>query len=336
MLRSWHVALDSDDWSLTKTLSKDGWDAGAVLQVGDPASFEVTINFEEESLPLIFGITKADAISSMKEKPRKDEDLPKMFVRANTSQCFVFVDDDQTTHSLNYDTRFPEVLMRIKPFGRIENTLTVRFENGCVSFLSGQKVWGPHEVRDKDYRPCVFLHEKNTSVKLSMNRKRVRSQESLGSRLWKSRRFTDAKLKCIDREVLVHREILVAASPVFDRMWSGSYREAGESTVEITDVPTSTVEAMVQYMYTDEVPAEGDPVQLYGVAKKYELDNLAEEVGARLVENIDAENVQDRARILRLHATAGDAQAKKLWEQMYKKLQENPPLMQVLLESLLP
>lgn len=329
------MSFDSDQ-VLKKIMGKDGWDAGAVLEVGKPDHFEATITFDDRNLPLILGITKCCIVSGMKEKPGRDEDLPKMFVKANSSACFVFVDDDRTTHSLNYDSSSPEVLSRIVSLARIDSKLTVRYEEGKVSFIAGEKTLGPLVVPEDNYRPCLFLHEKLTSVTMDVSRKHGLAEHSLGERLWKSRRYTDATLSCGSRKVHVHREVLSAASPVFERMWASAYREAGDNGVEIEDMAEEVVEAMVQHMYTGVVPSEGDPAQLYGAAKKYELEGLAEEVGKRLLESIDQDNIKDRARILRLHATAGDEQAKNLWERMYKKLKEDPQLLQVLVEGLLP
>jgi len=340
MLRGWGVAFDSNG-VLKKILSKDGWDSGAaVFEVDRAEQFEASFSFGERNLPLIVGITKHSIVGGMKEKPGRDEDLPKMFVKANGSACFLFVDDDGTAHALNYDDNStPEVLIRIDNLPKIDSKLVVRYEDGAVSFSTGDKTLGPLKVPEHDgkhYRPCLFIHEKQTSVKVALKRKRTEPQESLGERMWKSRRYTDASLSCGSRKVHVHREVLSAASPVFERMWASAYREAGESNVEITDIAEDVVEAMLQHMYTGSIPAQGDPAQLYGAAKKYELNGLAEEVGGRLLEHLDKGNVQERARLLRLHAGAGDAQAKSLWERLYAKLQKDPKLLKLLVEGLLP
>lgn len=335
MNRGWGVAFETNA-VLRKLATKDAWDAGAIFDVGDPTCFEAEITFKDESLPLIVGITKVGTIATMKERPGKDDDLPKLFVRANSSSCFVFVDDDQSAHILDYDGGNPNVLARMPGLRKINFKLTVRFDNGQVSFISGGQSSPPCPVPIQEYRPCIFLHESHSRVTVSVSRKRPASQESFGSRLWKARRHTDATLKCGASEVHVHKDVLSTASPVFERMWSGNYKEAGEGQVDISDVPFDVVEAMVQFMYTGEIPVNGNTSQLYGAAKKYGLDDLADEVGLRLVDKIDADNMLERAKVLRLHASAGDAQASKLWGQLYGRIQQNPLLLQGFVEALLP
>merc|ERR1719277_2636815 len=139
-------------------------------------------------------------------------------------------------------------------------------------------------------------------------------------RLWQGRKFADAVISCGGRSVSVHRAVLAAASPVFERMFEGGMREAGQARVEIEDATPEVIEAMLQYIYTAELPASATELEataLFAVAMKYGLTALADEMGSRLLEGLTAENVRARVRAVRLHAAAGDPSAQQLWERLF-------------------
>merc|ERR1719419_352732 len=112
-------------------------------------------------------------------------------------------------------------------------------------------------------------------------------------------------------------------------------REASEATLEMQDAAPEVVEAMLQYVYTASLPSGLDrPAPLFQIAKKYGLDKLAEEMGVLMLEGLDADNVQERVRAIRLHASAGDLVAQQLWDRLFMELHGNQQLLRVLLEQL--
>mmetsp|Transcript_5275 Transcript_5275/g.17137 ORF Transcript_5275/g.17137 Transcript_5275/m.17137 type:complete len:104 (-) Transcript_5275:77-388(-) len=80
-------------------------------------------------------------------------------------------------------------------------------------------------------------------------------------------------------------------------------------------------------MYKAELPSDCDPAPLFDLARKYELDNLAEAAGRRMLANLSADNALAWARIVHLHADAGDERAGSLWEKLYSKLASEPSLL---------
>ena len=66
----------------------------------------------------------------------------------------------------------------------------------------------------------------------TQNRKQKRkrsSTEVVLNTMWSTRQFADAVVVCEDSELRVHRAVLGAASPVFERMFDSSMREGAES-----------------------------------------------------------------------------------------------------------
>lgn len=336
MFMGWNTSL-GDDGLLERcgdAGEPGGWDAGAVLSVGDARCFEVTVDLPADRQvgqhTFVLGITRVCVARGEMAPEAWGHHLVDMFVCKNPPQCFALHDGGNCGYLLRWGDGSSRASVRID----VATSLSVRYRDGQVTFSSGEKGLGPYSVPSGDYYPCVFVYADALPVRVS--RKRLRTARTTCEKLWTDRKFTDAIVTCRARRFPVHRGMLAAASPVFERMWEGQMREAEQATVDITDALPSVVEAMLQYIYTASAPTDVEPARLFLVAKKYELETLAEEAGRRMLESLNSENVWERARTLRLHAELGDEDAQSLWAQMYSKMAEDGgDLLRGLVEELL-
>lgn len=114
-------------------------------------------------------------------------------------------------------------------------------------------------------------------------------------------RHSDVTLVAGGRELQAHRLVLVARSPVFDRMFSqeSPMREAATGRVEITDVSAEITEQLLEFIYTDglqndEVWEDNDAIgALMQAAAKYEVPGLVSLCEQRAMKRLTVENVAD-------------------------------------------
>jgi len=233
------------------------------------------------------------------------------FVRAR-------VDDDLRDIGKNHEGRF-----------------ALEYSGGRVAFFSADEQIALQQVPPKNYYPFVLLCYPEVSVVVKICRKRKCGSLELTTKMLNDRLFTDSKILCGGREFAAHRAVLAAASPVFERMWSTAMSESEKSALEIKDCTPEAVEAMVRYIYTQEVANEADPAQLFELAQKYELQDLATEMGHRILEGLCKENLEAWSRVVHRHAKAGDPEAQRLWDAIYGRLSKDPAMLRSLVEGIL-
>lgn len=236
--------------------------------------------------------------------------------------------EDESTGELLLDipveTQDPESIYTIvredgNPTGRI------RFEHTVDCALSFE-----------NHDDCAEIY--GALMGLNVSRKRRLADEARDrrdGRLWLNRKFADASIVCGDRTFPVHRALLAAASPVFETMLEGEMREAREARIVISEATPESVEAMLQYMYTSAIPDNAHVAKLFSLAQCYELQELAEEMGPRMLEGLHRDNVEERVRALQLHAESPGVN--QLWQEMLKllKAERNADVFQCFLEGLL-
>lgn len=125
--------------------------------------------------------------------------------------------------------------------------------------------------------------------------------ERRSEHLWKEREFTDAVVICEDVRFEIHRAILAAASPVFQRAWSTGLQEATAKEYTIRDSTPKAVETMLRHCYTGELVIEDDSVlvPLYELATMYEISELGDLAADAMLTEITQENVAERGRVLK-------------------------------------
>ena len=99
--------------------------------------------------------------------------------------------------------------------------------------------------------------------------------------MWKTRQFADAAICCQGASIRVHRAVLAAASPVFKRMFEGSMQEGRECRVELRGgVEAEIVEAMLQCIYTGDLPLPDCLIAMLALADQYAIDSRCESPAA--------------------------------------------------------
>lgn len=214
---------------------------------------------------------------------------------------------------------------------RIKNTVwAVCNSNGHRYYTSNEKSTLPPKggwqvsVGIQSPAPKVIVH---TNVELDFDRKRCSSNVlAVQDRVWKRRRFTDAVVTCGDKSFEVHRSTLSAASVVFEAAFESPMKEGGAAAYEIKDSTPAAVEGLLSFLYTGffNVP-DAELAGLLHLAVQYEIEDLVAIVARHLLEDLTPENVQDRARALKLHRQ----KVKVEWEEMLARLQSDKELLAV-------
>eukprot|EP00415_Alexandrium_ostenfeldii_P000993 UN0993 len=140
------------------------------------------------------------------------------------------------------------------------------------------------------------------SALATYDRKRKRSSEraeDLLKSLWVHRRFHDVVIECEERKFEVHRAVLAETSPVFKAMLASGMQEDWKRVVHIDGHPSPALEAMLQYIYTGDLPDSYDSVAVLVLADKYELPGLAQDCVAALLKSMCADNALTVMRTVR-------------------------------------
>merc|ERR1719311_1642083 len=111
--------------------------------------------------------------------------------------------------------------------------------------------------------------------------------------------------------------------------------EAASGTLRIQDTEPVVMEAVIQYIYTSRLPDDADILQIFLIAQKYDLRDLAEHASEKMLADINRYNALERCRAVRVHATANDQLAQDLWRRMYAKIAQDPSLLQEVFEQAL-
>jgi speckle-type POZ protein len=98
-----------------------------------------------------------------------------------------------------------------------------------------------------------------------------------------------------------HRAVLAARSPVFEAQLLGAMADARVPSITVQDMEPAAFRALLQYMYTDSLPADaelGDSDSLVAMmqhlvaaADRYALDRLKTMCSLKLTENVSADTV---------------------------------------------
>ena len=103
-----------------------------------------------------------------------------------------------------------------------------------------------------------------------------RHSEDLGAAL-KNQKFSDVTLSAGNKDLLAHKVILAARSPVFAAMFEHEMKEREQSRVDIADVTYEVLEEMLLYMYTGKSPnIDNMAGELLVASDKYDMPELKE------------------------------------------------------------
>jgi len=80
--------------------------------------------------------------------------------------------------------------------------------------------------------------------------------------LRKKRSFCDVTIAVEECDISAHRLVLAASSPYFYAMFTGDFPESTSSKIEIKNVDSQTMQALVNYAYTSHIEIRKDNVQV--------------------------------------------------------------------------
>ena len=109
--------------------------------------------------------------------------------------------------------------------------------------------------------------------------------------MWSSKDFSDAKIICSTTIIPVHRCVLSAASPFFDRAFKSSMREDliyGESSVIIHDAQPRVIELLLAFLYTGAVDSSLNEhaAEILPLAHRFEISELVDHCGSVLTQGL--------------------------------------------------
>ncbi|KAK0161729.1 hypothetical protein PV327_008147 [Microctonus hyperodae] len=106
--------------------------------------------------------------------------------------------------------------------------------------------------------------------------------------------LSDIMIVIDEKEILLHKIILAAYSPVFLAMFKAGMIESTNKRIVVTDVEVEVMEKVVEFMYTgtiSPVPEYEELLSILKVADKYEINYLKTLCEEKLSEKITIENV---------------------------------------------
>ncbi|KAF3339060.1 hypothetical protein FCM35_KLT16531 [Carex littledalei] len=107
----------------------------------------------------------------------------------------------------------------------------------------------------------------------------------------------DINFEVDGRSFPAHRSVVAASSPVFRAQLSGLMKEAEDQSIKITDIEAPAFEALLLYIYTDNLPETetltdtGMAQHLLVAADRFALDKLRISCEKKLCEGLDVSNV---------------------------------------------
>ncbi|KAJ4772498.1 BTB/POZ domain-containing protein [Rhynchospora pubera] len=116
------------------------------------------------------------------------------------------------------------------------------------------------------------------------------------SRMLSESIHTDVMIHTSDGNLLAHKAVLSATSPVFASMFLHDLRENQSSTIDINDMSLGSCSALLGYIYGDINQDDfwKHRVALLAAADKYDITDLKNCCEESLVEDIGLENVLER------------------------------------------
>lgn len=156
--------------------------------------------------------------------------------------------------------------------------------------------------------------------KLTNNNSQVSSMMGLSSdlqQMYEDRDSADFSLQCDDQTLKCHSFILAARSDVFKQMFSHTdFAEMQNREIKIQDADVETLEALIQFLYTDRLGPEVKTTEgLLTLADKYNIQTLRLKCENHLMNNI---RVNNALRYFRLASDSNSSNLKKRVLEMIK------------------
>ena len=115
-------------------------------------------------------------------------------------------------------------------------------------------------------------------------------------------------------------------SKVLARLFDGSFREGASAHVELPEEP-DVVEAVLQHIYTGELPASVDPVQALQLAHRLDLPDCVVACSSA----VDNSPVADAARVLASLLDDRDPAVRAAWARLKRRVRNDDALLDTVL-----
>lgn len=113
--------------------------------------------------------------------------------------------------------------------------------------------------------------------------------------------FSDVTFVAEDRELKVHKLILMARSQVFRTMLSVDMKEKNENRVNIPNVSFEAVKEFLKFIYSAKANVSAHARDIFILAEMYEINDLKEICEAKLLAQVNKENALDTLFLTNLH-----------------------------------
>lgn len=171
------------------------------------------------------------------------------------------------------------------------------------------------------YKPCVIIcgytGQKVQVVNIKpLGTKRCRAQrveDDNFTKLWNQRRFSDAVVTCGGQSFPVHRAVLCAKSGVFTSLFEGAGTEGTTATVDLSGEDAAAVDALLEHIYTNELPESANAAVLLPLADRFEVFDCVDDC-AEALEGLAMKRPSEALRVLRPYAE--DRRLCKTWDRV--------------------
>uniref|UniRef100_A0AC35FW91 BTB domain-containing protein n=1 Tax=Panagrolaimus sp. PS1159 TaxID=55785 RepID=A0AC35FW91_9BILA len=233
---------------------------------------------------------------------------PNGFKEENLGQtCFIFrvISGTENKVQINFTVSFGSRKFTKK--GSFIFTPGV-FHDYPTLICSTLELFDPRKVKSNIYPPRnisdlkVWINIRGTLniVKDAPFNLRLNPKINIGKKLWNRENDKDFTVIVGKDEIKVHKCVLGAQSPVFDRMFETKMKEGIENRVEITDFPYNIVEAGIKLCYDKtlaSLTSMNDACLLLQFYDKYDIQNLKACIEASLIPKLSLPNVCELANV---------------------------------------
>lgn len=220
-------------------------------------------------------------------------------------------------------------------------SLRINYQEGHLSVsVNGETHFKvPGRIPEGNFRPCVSLHKEarvNVSVSLPSMKRKVDIEslqpQKIARNLWSSKDFADAHIVCGKTSIPVHRCVLAAASPFFDRAFKSSMKEGANARISIEDAEPAVLELLLSFLYTGRFESGFDKhaTSVLPLAHRLEIPDVVEHCGCILAERLTAENIASHISILR--PFCDDPTIRPYWDNIAHKIQYDSTLVKVMMK----
>lgn len=119
----------------------------------------------------------------------------------------------------------------------------------------------------------------------------------VNTKLYSTMKFSDLIIKSSDGvELKAHKAILCTKSDVFDAMFSSEMRESLSGIVSCIDLDAKVLSELIRFVYCNKVEGlENVDIELYGVARRYQIEKLDEICLQSIYKRLDEKNALEIA-----------------------------------------